>query len=288
MMNKKPKKKTVIILVIVAVVLLVLILTGVSMIRSIRTTTQGNYEIISVGRGDISYTAVGSGRVTSADVKNAIFSGAVTQSFVSTGDYVKKGDRLCEYTDLQGQTRILTSPHEGVVSAIQPSAYEISGLGQLQMNIQVTEKQVFSMEKGQQAFIFIDALGMEFDGEVSRISMLGRMAGDYSVFDVMVKLNQWNEDIFLGMTGSARICIEKKTDVVIIPLDALIEADGKRYVLQRSWLDNPTRPQSEYYVGIKTGLSDAFFVEVLEGDIDGMEILVSVSSGFPSFPRFFR
>lgn len=294
-MKSKSRRKMWIILGIVTGILLLLVFAGSRILRSFQDIDAGNMAIHTVERGNISYTAVGSGRISSSDVKTFVVPGSMTQSFVFVGDFVRSGDALCEYIEPQGQSRTLFSTREGVISGIQLSGmdgrasavFEISSLDALQMVIQVAERQVFQIAPGMEAQVFVDALGAEVEGKVSRVSLLGKTVGDYAVFDVTVRLSNTHPDIYLGMTGSARILIETRTDVVKIPIDALIEKDGKTYVLTEQWLDNLRRDREDFYVEIETGLSDAFDVEVTQGDIAGLRILIPLRSVM-QFPEFFR
>jgi len=190
---------------------------------------------------------------------------------------------LAIYQTVLGEEKKFTADYAGVVSAVPGSSltasagFEISGQDHLQMDIQATEKDVYKIRNNQTASIYIDALDLTVDGHVSRISRYGLTAGDYSVYTVTVSFDKGDANIFLGMTGSAKITVESKGDVLKIPTEALIESGGKRYVLKSDWLNHVAQPQSDYYIEITTGLADSNYIEVLTGEVENQEILILAS-----------
>lgn len=294
---KKSGKVALIVIGIIAVIAVLLAAAGNSFARNRRQSLSSSAERYIVTKGELSFTAVGSGKIASADIKNVVSQGSISEIKVKIGDYVKIDDVLADITNNTGENDFLKSEYEGVVTAVPAggydaltgkpaaSSFEISSINTLQMIIQATEKDIYKIQAGQKASIYIDALNLTVDGTVSRVSMAGKTAGDFSVYDVTVSFDKGDNNIYLGMTGSAKILIETKKDIVKVPVEAIIERDSKRYVLKSEWLDNMNRPQKDYYIEVKTGLSDSDFVEITQGDLDGVEILILPMGGNTAFPR---
>lgn len=310
-------KKT---LKIILIVLLILIVLGAGLFylgRVMRRNAQdkiiASAQRYTIATGDLSLTAVGSGKIVSADVKTLFPQNSIKEVKVKVGDAVKKGDVLATVTTATGTEENFTSDYAGVVTAVPGSSsattaaaatgtgttaaaslrqaasssaassqgFEVSNPDSLQMDIAATEQDVYKIKNGQPASIYIDALGLTVDGTVSRVSLSGDASGDFTTYDVTVTFNKQNTNIYLGMTGSAKITVETKKNVVKVPVDAVIEKNDKRYVLSSAWLSHIDRPQSDYYTEVKTGLSDADYVEVLNS-IPEKQILVlsdTASSG---------
>lgn len=286
---KKSTKIFTIVLAIIIVVVGALWFAGRSFSQNANNKKNGSIERYMVTKGELTLTSVGSGKITSTDIKTIVPSGNVTEIKVKVGDYVKVGDELAKYTAISNEIKTLTSDYEGVVTTIpsggsdlsygsiakvSSQVFEISGVSTLQMVIQSTEKDIYKIKIDQKASIYIDALNLTVDGVVSRVSQAGNIAGDFTVYDVTVKFDKKDNNIYLGMTGSAKITIDSKKDALKIPLDALIEKNDKRYVLKSEWLNNTNKPQSDYYVEVKTGLADTDYVEISSGDIENTEILI--------------
>jgi len=277
-MSKKQRgsKKKFIIFIIIGIIIMLLL--GKLFGNNFNQNLTKDVERYVVKRGDLSLTAVGSGKIKSSDVKRLMTKDNIDEIKVRIGDLVSKGDVLGTIIDQNYKISNFTSSYNGIVTSVPGATFstyfEISDTNNLQMEIQVTEKDIHKIKADSVAVIYIDAIDMELEGTVSRIGLLGQGIGDLAVYDVTINFEKGNNDIYLGMTGSARINIETKENIIKVPVDALIEKNGKRYVLKSSWLDNINRPQSDYYVEVKTGISDANYLEITEGDIENIEILI--------------
>ena len=305
---KKALKVIIIIVCILAVLGGGLTLLGRSVIQKQQQSIKDSAEKYVVAKGDLSLSAVGSGKVVSSQVKKVVVSGNVTEIIVSVGDYVKKGDVLAKYKDAAGTEKDFTAEYEGVITAVPnstsdnssaaasavssakssltaataSSTFEISSNQKLQMDINATENDIYKIKVGQKASVYIVALDLSVDGKVSRVSLTGNTSGDFSIYSVTISFEKGKNDIYLGMTGSAKIIVSTKAKAIKVPVDALVEKDNKRYVLLSDWFNNMNKSKEDYYVEVKTGISDSDYVEITSGDIAGKEILIlsATSTGF--------
>ncbi len=298
-MKKTTRKKTVIILIII----LAILAGGAVSIRFVRNRINEASVTVTkhtVKRGSISLNAIGSGKVVSANTKTVMPENYISSVKVKTGDYVFEGDPLAEYPSPVNGDRYYRSSHEGVVTSITTGGYDlttgkqsvssftISGTDQLQLNITLSEKDIFRTALGQSAKVYIDALDMSFDGTVSRISKLGRTSGDFSIYDVTVEFENADERIYIGMSGSAKILVEKKDDIVLVRVATIIGKNGKKFVVSDEWLSNRNKPRTDYYIEVSTGLSDTDFVEITKGEVEGKVILIVEEAAGSSSGMIFR
>ncbi len=271
----KPNKK---IWAIIIMVVVVFVLLGTLIGNNMQRATLKDIEHHLVQRGDLSLTVIGSGKIKSSNIERLMPTGNLSEVNVRVGDRVKNGDVLGTIINQSNKIVNFFATYDGIISEVpgisHSTYFEISNPNDLQMEIQVTEKDIHKIKENINAIIYIDALDIELEGVVSRVSLMGQDIGDLSVYDVTIKFEKSDHNIYLGMTGSARIAVDTKEDIVKIPLDALIEKNNKRYILNSNWLDNINRPQSDYYVEVKTGISDGNYVEIIEGNIENMEIII--------------
>lgn len=223
-MNKMIKVLLVI-AVIIAVIAIGINVIGRMINGQMQNTLSKNTERYKVTRGDLLLTAIGSGKITSSTVHSVMPNGSISEIKINVGDYVNKGDIIATYTNVLGASSEFTSEYNGVVTSVPgtisggalsanpSSSFEISDSDKLLLNIQVTENDVYKVKVGQNANVYIDALNLTVRGKVSHISQTGETTGDFSVYKVTIEFDKVNDDIYLGMSGSAKIQIETKKSV---------------------------------------------------------------------------
>ncbi|CDF57490.1 efflux RND transporter periplasmic adaptor subunit [Thermobrachium celere] len=199
-------------------------------------------------------------------------SGVVTAVNVNNGDNVQSGKTL--------------------VTIVDPKSLKIKA--------SIDELDIAKVSIGQRVNIKINALeDKAFIGKVEEISDIGTTQNNVTSYDVVVSI-QNPEGIKLGMTASIEIDVQSKKDALLIPIEALQEINGKKYVLlqeqnvntqtndQNSQSSNiKARSQGRQFgftegngrlVEIKTGLRNDSFIEVVEGLKEGDVVLVKVST----------
>jgi hypothetical protein len=87
------------------------------------------------------------------------------------------------------------------------------------------------------------------------------------------------------MSGSGRIVLETFENIAVVPVEALITSEGKRYLLSADWLDNSNLPQSDFYIPVTTGVADIYDIEVIGDGLIGKTIIIlpDRSNNFPFF-----
>lgn len=100
----------------------------------------------------------------------------------------------------------------------------------LEVVIEVDELDIPKIKLGQKATIRVDAMPDEkFEGKVSKISELGKIVNTVTTYDVTISL-QADRGIKIGMTASAEILADQRSDVMSVPREALIVQNGENYV----------------------------------------------------------
>jgi len=110
----------------------------------------------------------------------------------------------------------LTSPIDGTIASVDISPAEIVSPGQIVVvmgdlsNFQIettdlSEKDVPSVQVGQNATIFIDALGAEFSGKVIDIARVSETVGGDVVYKVTLEFDSQPEGLRWGMSAEVNI-----------------------------------------------------------------------------------
>ncbi|CAH1205552.1 Multidrug resistance protein MdtA [Paenibacillus auburnensis] len=134
----------------------------------------------------------------------------------------------------------LTAPIDGTITAVNITDGEQAQNGSelftmtdyvnLSVTVQVDELDIPNIKLGQTAAITLDALeDQEFVGKVIDIAKEGTSSNGVSLFDVTVGLND-STGVLVGMSAEVAITIEKKNDVLTVPIEAVSEINGKHYV----------------------------------------------------------
>ncbi|MDI6600357.1 MAG: efflux RND transporter periplasmic adaptor subunit [Thermoanaerobacteraceae bacterium] len=140
--------------------------------------------------------------------------------------------------------------------------------------IPVDEMDVGKLKEGHEVIVTSDAVqGKMFKGVISDIADEGKAQNGVSTFDVKVTMNKTPE-LKAGMTVNADIVLEKKDNVLLVPIEALKYQGRQAYV---------TKVGSTEPVKVEIGLTNEHYAEVISGLNEGDEVEVTVSSGSSGF-----
>jgi len=147
------------------------------------------------------------------------------------------------------RTRII-APFDGIVTVIDAeigalvapglAVIEITDMNPLHLTVQVDEIDVRQVVEGMPARVKLDALpDLELPAEVETLSLVATNNGGVVSYEVLIRVDQEDSRLRVGMTAEANIVIESQSDVLIVPnqyirLDRtrtsafvnLLEADG--------------------------------------------------------------
>jgi multidrug efflux pump subunit AcrA (membrane-fusion protein) len=158
------------------------------------------------------------------------------------------------------------------------------------MTANVDELDILSLEEGQEASIVLDALPDEtISGVVTKVSETGTSQAGVTTYPVTVRLDiPEGMTVKSGMNASATIVTGASENTLMIPLAALQEAGGEKFVMVGTegapgGEDTAAQPGVSAAEGerrtVETGLSDGDSVEVLSGLEEGETVVYVQPAG---------
>ncbi|MBV1710310.1 MAG: HlyD family efflux transporter periplasmic adaptor subunit [Erysipelothrix sp.] len=273
---------------IAGAIVLIIGLVGYQFVQNANKRMIDNMETFVIEPGTIVLEALASGKITSADTGEVTFNGTFRRATVNLGDIVVKNDKIGEYLNNMGQLIAIRANRDGLITQVANAAqpkFVISNPSKFQLDIQITERDIYKIAIGQSATIYVEAVNQSYVGEVTKISSLGNTSGDFTTYTVTVGFDHQDTPVYLGMSGSARIVLETFENIAIVPVEALITSEGKRYLLSADWLENSNLPQSDFYIPVTTGVADIYDIEVIGDSLMGKTIIILPDTG-NNFPFF--
>jgi len=167
------------------------------------------------------------------------------------------------------------------------SVLTIVDTSSLKVKASVDELDISKIKVGQSVKIKFNAIeGRTYEGKVESISLIGNNQNNVTTYDVIISLNS-SKDIKINMTANVEIQIENKKDVLVIPIEALIEKNDKKFVLLANDISSSQLPNQGGIAAvsspvqgrpteIKVGIKNDTYVEVLEGLQEGQKILINI------------
>lgn len=143
--------------------------------------------------------------------------------------YEQQADTAQVVAQIDGK---ITASDVAVGDEVQGNAViaEIVDYTALSFVIQVDELDIPQMKVGQVAQVHLNALpDTTFEGTVAELAQEGTASNGVAAYDVTIALSNI-EGIIAGMSGQADIIIESKQDVVVVPVDAVVELRGATFV----------------------------------------------------------
>src|SRR5579859_1171311 len=136
---------------------------------------------------------------------------------------------------------ILVAPFDGTVVAISTNpgdsvtpgtvAVQLADLHTLQVAVSVSEVDINRLKVGQEVDLTLDAVsGKTFTGTVTNIGYLGTTTQGVVNFPVTVVIAHPDPALKPGMTASAAVITDKKTNVLLVPNRAIRVVGGQRTV----------------------------------------------------------
>ena len=107
---------------------------------------------------------------------------------------------------------------------------------QMQVTAKITESQVNLLEIGMKAKVRVEALGdVELDGEVSKVNEYAEPTSFWSSrgkeYKTIVQIIDPPPAIRAGLTAEIRVQVEKRDDALQVPIQALVERQGRIFCL---------------------------------------------------------
>jgi len=136
----------------------------------------------------------------------------------------------------------------------------IDDMSTMKVIVPINEIDVPHVKEGMKARVILDALpDKPFDGKVDSISYLGKITENVVTYDATVLIPNPDRIIRPEMTADVEITTQFKENTIIIPLEALIEKEGKGFVLLSTQEGEPIEKE------VKIGIRNDNQVEIIEG-----------------------
>lgn len=259
-------------------IIVLLYLRGNTANASTKTTTNISEE--TVNTRTITNTLTGSGQISSATTESLSLS---TSKYFKTmcveeDEYVEKGGNILEYSN----GTYLTAPYNLVVTSYSvPSTgsictssnyVKVESLDDLYMTLSIDESEIGSVKVGQTASITVNANeDTKYTGTITKINQLGTYASSGSTFTATIKIEN-DGNVKIGMSASCTITLDKKENVIAVPIAAVQTKEDEKYVVVVN-TDNSTSN-----VTVTTGISDDSYVEITSGLSGGEKIQMKTTT----------
>ncbi len=162
---------------------------------------------------------------------------------------------------------------------------EIVDYSDLQLTVQVDEKDLAAVSKGKEAIVTLHALNKDVSTKITELSKEGEYLNGVTNFTANLALPK-DSDLRVGMSAEAKVLNQSVSGVVILPMSVIqFDDNNNPYVLIKT--DNKTPQQ----VGITIGINNGIYVEIKSGVTTNATVLVpptasaAESSGFGPGPQ---
>lgn len=197
--------------------------------------------------------------------------GSLMSSF---GNMIPSGLSLSSLTGMTSAMSGMGMPTPGMLapgSFVLPGSpiYTIVDLKNMTMVAKVDETDIAKVAPNQPASLVLEAYpGEKFTGTVVKVANTSTTnEAGATAFDVTIQLQPPNINLKIGMTGTADVVVATKQDAMVVPVEAVMEKKGKKYVFKV--VDGKAR-LTEITVGLTTESS----VEIVDGVEFGDKVVV--------------
>ncbi|GHV83256.1 hypothetical protein AGMMS50212_05960 [Spirochaetia bacterium] len=223
---------------------------------------------------------------SSVDVYSDV-AGNITRVNVKIGDRVTRGQAVASVDPSQpGMTyrvNVVTAPIAGIVTAVPGqvgqkisqanSIVQIAGGGALEIQLNVSEKNISKIKMGLPCTILLDAYpGESFRGRVSEISPTVDPAS--RTMKIKVNVDNQGSRLKAGMFATVRVIVQQKDNVLELPSNAILQRGEDKFVYKVD--SDPANPsfRAARRVVIEPGLQVDTQTEIVRGLSLGDEIVV--------------
>jgi macrolide-specific efflux system membrane fusion protein len=287
--------------VVTILIIVVSVLISIFFIKA-RNNTNGNItKEIHPYRGDIKLTVTTTGVVepqNRLEIKPSI-NGRIEKILVQEGDVLaymssteraalldaarSQGDQTRQYwEEVYKQTPII-SPIDGevIVRSVEPGQTVTVNdpvlvlSDRLIVSAQFDETDIGSIKIGQRAVITLDAYpGTKIKGKVDHIAYESNLVNNVNIYDVDVLPEEVPEFFRSGMSANVEVIEQEKTDILLVPVEALTRENNKTFVMVKKGLTGRVQKHE-----IETGISDEKNIEVTSG-LTAEDVIVIANKTF--------
>lgn len=204
---------------------------------------------------------------------------------VELGEEVSKGDLLFTYLNPLGQEIEVEAMSSGVVRSIDSSdglrtSASVVTIGSTKpvVSVFVSEYDADLVQLGQVATIELDAINAVFEGTVETVGQVAQSVSGIKQYEVLLSVSSVPSGARFGMSATAEIVVQTKTDVLAIPLSSLVGEEEP----QVDVLLTEGESQSIERRTLTLGLIGDSFAEVTQGVFSGDQVITGISGTIPA------
>lgn len=169
----------------------------------------------------------------------------------------------------------------GVLVRERQAIINLPDLDSMKVNARIHESRISMVRQGMSATIKVDAHSDEtFHGRVDSVANVPSSTGGYSSsvkeYEAVIRIIDETEKVNKlrpGMTANTEILVERREDVLQIPVIASVTVGSKQFAFVVK--DNQIERRD-----IKVGKTNSNFVEILDGVAEGEEVVMNPRSHF--------
>jgi macrolide-specific efflux system membrane fusion protein len=166
----------------------------------------------------------------------------------------------------------VVSPSSTTTSSIQKLGTVTMEQGGLQATVNLSEIDAPKVRSGQRVTLTLDALGDKtFTGRVGAINTTGSISSGVTTYPATIIFDTTSPNIYPNMAVTAKIILNSKTDVLLVPSAAIQTSNGQSVVriLKSGKITNQN---------VEVGLSNDTQSEIISGVYEGDEVVTGVVS----------
>lgn len=167
---------------------------------------------------------------------------------------IKDAENNLSNAKQQYNNMVVTSPIDGVVTArnnnngdnVQSGKAVLSIIDptSFKVKVSVDELDISKVKAGQKAEVKFNAIeGKIYEGTVESINNVGTTTNSVTTYDVVIGIND-SSGVMIGMTASVNIQVASKQEALVIPVEALTDRDGRKFVMVQSESNPGTSPKT--------------------------------------------
>jgi len=138
----------------------------------------------------------------------------------------------------------------------------------------VDETDLRYIKLGQEVNIFLDAYpNMKFEGIVEHIAYESKIVNNVVVYKVKILPKKILPNFRAGMTATIEISADRKENVLLLPVDVIIEKNNKKYVNVKTGNNNKLELRE-----VVTGISDGKKIEIISGVNEDDSVLMEIKN----------
>lgn len=293
---------------ILALTLVLTVFASGVIVRSLNQTTQ--YETFEVQATEVSKTVSANGQLAESQLlvygpsKDPVLISAngspagpaqfglslkIETILVKVGDNVLSGDLLFSYIDQMDESVDVFALTAGIVRSVDTAqglrtSASVLTIGSAEpiVAVFVSEYDADLLSLGQRTTIELDAISAVFEGTVIRIGQVAQSVSGIKQYEVLIEVSDVPQGARFGMSATTEIEVERRANVLAIPMAALIGDLPEVEILEIDADGN----QTVELVRVELGLSGDSLVEVTSGLSAGDLVITGVSGSIPSPVNF--